>query len=62
MSENLYFRRQALETLLSGKSVLDAPKLSVRDLDSASDFIRSYGYSWEDEEDRLEIRNYLSTG
>ncbi len=59
MSENLYFRRQALMSMLGGVSVLDAPKLSVRDLDQASDFIQSYGYSWDDEDEKNRIYSYF---
>ena len=58
MSENLYFRRQALNSLIGGVSVLDAPRLSVRDLDQAQDFIRTYGYEWDDEYDQKVILSY----
>ena len=59
MSENLYFRRQALQSLLGGVSVLDAPKLSVRDHKEAQDFISSYGFSWDEEKDRQEIYSFF---
>ena len=59
MSENLYFRRYGLKSMIGGVSVLDAPKLSVRDVDQAARFIRSYGYDCSDEEDQNLINSYL---
>jgi uncharacterized protein (TIGR04562 family) len=59
MSENLYFRRQGLMSMIGGVSVLDAPKLSVRDKDAAESFIRSYGYDLEDDEDRRQVYSYF---
>ncbi len=58
MSENLYFRRQALNTIIGGVSVLDAPRLSVRDRDQAVEFINSYGYDWNDSEDAKIVYSY----
>lgn len=58
MSENLYFRRQALQSMIGGVSVLDAPRLSVRDVDQACDFIKSYGYSWDSTIDQKIIVSY----
>ena len=58
MSENLYFRRQGLMSMIGGVSVLDAPRLSVRDTDQACDFIKSYGYEWGSEEDQREIYSF----
>lgn len=58
MSENLYFRRQALKSLIGGVSVLDAPKLSIRDRGQAEEFIKSYGYDWESESDRNKIYSF----
>ncbi|MCJ8276216.1 MAG: hypothetical protein HRT44_12180, partial [Bdellovibrionales bacterium] len=40
-------------------SVLDAPKLSVRDRDQAEDFIRTYGFDGESEEDTRKINTYF---
>lgn len=59
MSENLYFRRYGLKSMIGGVSVLDAPKLSVRDVEQAARFIRSYGYDCTDEEDQNLINSYL---
>ncbi len=59
MSENLYFRRQGLKSMIGGVSVLDAPRLSVRDLDQACSFIKSYGYDWEIPEDKALINSYF---
>lgn len=59
MSENLYFRRQSLMSMIGGVSVLDAPRLSVKDLDQAQDFVCSYGYQWDDEEDQNLITSYF---
>jgi uncharacterized protein (TIGR04562 family) len=59
MSENLYFRRQGLKSMIGGVSVLDAPRLSVRDVDQASEFIKSYGYDWDNEDDSLLIQSFF---
>lgn len=59
MSENLYFRRQGLLSMIGGVSVLDAPRLSVRDLDQANDFVTSYGYSLQDETDQQRIQSFF---
>lgn len=59
MSENFYFRRQGLMSMIGGVSVLDAPRLSVRDLDQAGDFIKSYGYEWNNDEDQRDIYSYF---
>ena len=59
MSENLYFRRQGLQSILGGVSVLDAPRLSVRNKDQAEEFIKSYGFFWESEEDRTLLQSYF---
>lgn len=37
---------------------MDAPKLSVRDLEWANRFVESYGYHWEDSEDQNLIYSY----
>lgn len=58
MSENLYFRRQGLQSMIGGVSVLDAPRLSVKDMEQAESFIRSYGYDWENEGERKDIRSF----
>lgn len=58
MSENLYFRRQGLQSMIGGVSVLDAERLSVRDLDQAERFIHSYGYDWSNEEDQKAVLSY----
>lgn len=58
MSENLYFRRQAMNSMIGGVSILDAPRLPIQDLDQATDFIRSYGYRWDSEKDRRTIYSY----
>ncbi len=62
MSESLYFRRQALLSMIGGVSVLDAPKLSVRDKEQATQFIKNYGYDWESEADQNTIYSYFRQG
>ncbi len=59
MSENLYFRRQGLHSMIGGVSVLDAPRLSVRDLDQANSFIHSYGYNLADKDDEQVVYSYF---
>jgi uncharacterized protein (TIGR04562 family) len=59
MSENLYFRRQGLLSMIGGVSVLDAPRLSVRDVDQATDFVASYGYDWGDTDDQKLITSFF---
>ena len=59
MSENLYFRRQGLQSMIGGVSVLDAPRLSVRNRDQAEDFVKSYGFLWDSEDDRRIIHSYF---
>ena len=59
MSENLYFRRQGLNSMIGGVSVLEAPRLSVRDIDQAHDFIKTYGYEWDNETDQKVILSYF---
>ncbi len=59
MSENLYFRRQGLMSMIGGVSVLDAPRLSVRDMEQAERFINNYGYDWKSESDQADIYSYF---
>lgn len=44
--------------MIGGTSVLDAPRLSVRDRDQAEQFIQSYGYDWNDSDDNKIIFSY----
>lgn len=52
MSINFRFRRHNLYSLLGGISPLDLTRLSIDSLEEAGDFIRSYGFDWEDKDDR----------
>ncbi len=45
--------------MIGGVSVLDAPRLSVRDVDQACEFVRSYGYDWDNKEDQALITSYV---
>ncbi|MEM7645760.1 MAG: TIGR04552 family protein, partial [Pseudomonadota bacterium] len=45
-------------SMIGGVSVLEAPRLSVRDIDQAVDFIQSYGYDWSEEVDQKTIYSY----
>ena len=45
--------------MIGGVSVLDAPRLSVRNKDQAKEFIKSYGFLWDDEDDRRVIHSYF---
>jgi uncharacterized protein (TIGR04562 family) len=58
MSENLYFRRQSLLSTIGGVSVLDAPRLSVKDLEQSCEFLKSYGFDWDDSIDQKQIISY----
>lgn len=51
-SSSIYFRQQALKTLLGGVSILDVDRLSIQSEDQANSFIESYGYLWDSEEDQ----------
>ena len=44
--------------MIGGVSVLDAPRLSVKDQDSAELFLRTYGYDWALEGDQKEVHSY----
>ncbi len=44
--------------MISGVSVLDAPRLSVKDREQAEDFIKSYGYDGNDPEDAKIVYSY----
>lgn len=46
---------QDLGPMIDGTSAIDAPRLAVRSIDSAEDFLESYGYDWAYEEDRREL-------
>ena len=48
-----------MQSLIGGVSVLDAPRLSVRNRDQAKEFIKSYGFLWDNEDDRRVIHSYL---
>ena len=45
--------------MIGGVSVLDAARLSVRDVDQAIEFIRSYGYDWDVEDDQSLITSFF---
>ena len=59
MSENLYFRRQGLQSMIGGVSVLDAPRLSVRNRDQGEEFVKSYGFCWDNGDDRRVIHSFF---
>lgn len=49
---NFRFRQHNLYSLMGGLSPLDLKRLSIDSLEEAGDFIRSYGFNWDDEDDR----------
>lgn len=44
-----------LSPLLDGMSAIDSPRLEIRSLEDADDFLESYGYDWRITEDREEL-------
>ena len=46
------FQERLLNTLVGGVSALDIPGLSIEEIGQAHSFLRSYGYDWENEEDK----------
>ena len=46
---------EIMDTMISGHSAIDVPRLYLSSLADADEFLRSYGYRWEDAEDRAEV-------
>ena len=44
-----------MDTMVSGKSGLDVPRLYLRGVVDAEDFLEAYGFSWTNSDDRTEI-------
>jgi uncharacterized protein (TIGR04562 family) len=44
-----------METMIAGKSGIDVPRLHVRNLEDAREFIEGYGYDWENPAHRREL-------
>ena len=44
-----------METMIAGKSGIDVPRLHVRNLEDAREFIEGYGYDWENAAHRREL-------
>lgn len=55
---NFRFRRNNFDSLLGGQSPLDFVRLSIDSVDEAEDFLRSYGFDWQDPEDQKQILEY----
>ena len=56
-SSNGEFPWEIMDTMISGHSGIDVPRLCLADLADAEEFLRSYGYRWEDAEDRAEVES-----
>lgn len=48
---------EIMDTMISGHSGIDVPRLYLSSLADADEFLRSYGYRWEDAEDRAEVES-----
>lgn len=44
-----------MDSMISGKSGIDVPRLYLSNLADANDFLHAYGYRWENAEDRAEV-------
>lgn len=55
---NLSFDPDILSTFVGGRSALDLPKLSVRNLDEATEFIKAYGYDLNQNHDLEQLWYY----
>lgn len=48
---------EMMDTMIAGKSGIDVPRLYLRNLHEASDFLAAYGYEWDNPEDRQELES-----
>lgn len=46
---------EMMDTMIAGKSGIDVPRLYLRSLHEADDFLANYGYEWTNPEDRDEV-------
>lgn len=46
-----------LSPLLDGTNAIDTPRLEIRSLHDAAEFLESYGYNWDMPEDRAELES-----
>ncbi|MDZ4660798.1 MAG: TIGR04552 family protein [Pseudomonadota bacterium] len=59
MSSSKYdFPRQAFDVVLGGISAIDIPRLNIHTLEEANEFIRTYGYNWDEDKDREQIWSF----
>ena len=58
MKMNLRFDSQFLNSLVGGTSAIDFTRLRVKDLEQAKEFILSYGFDLDDEEDEKKLWVY----
>ena len=49
------FPWEIMDTMISGHSAIDVPRLYLSNLSDADEFLRSYGFRWDDPEDRAEL-------
>ena len=49
-----------LETIIGGRSIIDARHLHVSDLEAAKAFIKAYGFDTDDNNDSVTIQNIHS--
>ena len=52
------FNSDIMQSLVGGVSAMDLETLSIRNIEQAHSYIRSYGYEVDDEEDQKKIWNY----
>ena len=46
-----------MDTMISGHSAIDVPRLYLGSLSDADEFLRSYGFRWDEPEDRAEVES-----
>lgn len=68
LSEIWHFPWPVIDVLIGGKSAVDLPSLKISNLKEATDFIESYGYDLNDEDDQcvlhsviIEALNFIET-
>jgi len=48
---------EMMDTMIAGKSGIDVPRLYLTSLAEANDFLRAYGFHWDNPEDRAEAES-----
>ncbi len=56
--QNLDFHWQTFDCVVGGKSVIDIPRLNIKNIEEANLFLKSYGYDWDSEKDREQLWSF----